>query len=553
MKYFSITLIILISFVVTNSLVAQQQSDGEKNDIFRKKDSYEANKYNKLFAETNPDSVTLRFEIAQKACQIAKETKNSKEYIKALLHMGNVYSQQFKYELAMKTYLEALNICDSIQDSENRVKAMMDMRNMERAQYYFYDALTIYKKQNDGKNIAHILSSIALTYWWKGNLNKALDFLFESLKIEKTNFNDKGISRCYNNIGIVYHEKKDFESALKYLLLALEINQKQKDQWSTAETLNNLGENYISRHEYDKAMVVLFEAQRIAKDLNALVLISDNYLYLSRLYEKTNKYKEAFVNYKAFNELEDSIFNRNKYTLISELQASFEIEKKEQSIQLQNKKIEVLEGNKKIDRLQKTLLIGILVFIIAIGLVFFNRQNKINHRNKLLLQKDKEIQEAQLLLMEKEKEEKIRLQQELEQKNKFLIDFGLYIAMKNKFLIYLKDELKKLARKDINNNELKDLFYQLSQNLRQNSELIGLQENVEKVNSDFLQKLYERFPDITENEKHLLVFLRLNFSSKEISNIKAISLKAVEMSRYRLRKKFNLDSNESLTQFIHRI
>ncbi len=560
MRNLRLQFFVIIILIINTLSFAQDKSGNEEGRFFHKPGSHNPVEYNHLFSETNPDSVNLRFEIAQKACSESIKLKNWSEYIQALLNMGNVYTRQYKYELAMQTYLKALNISDSIQNPGCRANVIyeigsiyLEMRNIESARHYFTEALTINRKLKDKKSVAHTLSSIALTYWLKGNLEKAHDFLFESLKMEQSINNKPGISRCYNNIGIVYHEKKQDDNALKYLQMALELSRQSNNLWSIAEALNNMGEAYISKQDYDKAKINLFEAQKIAKNINALVLLSDNYRYLSRMSKNLNNYKDAFEYYTAFSDLEDSLFNKNKYTIISELQASFEIEKKEQSIQLQKKQIEVLEGNKKIDRLQKTILVGVLFFILAIGMVFFNRQKKINHRNKLLLEKDQEIQAAQVLLMENERAEKERLALELLHKNKFLIDFGLYIAMKNNFLIYLKDELKKLARRNIENQELKDLFYQLSQNLRQNSELIGLQENVEKVNSDFLQKLYERFPDITENEKHLLVFLRLNFSSKEISNIKAISIKAVEMSRYRLRKKFNLDSNESLTQFIHRI
>ncbi|NJO88450.1 MAG: sigma-70 family RNA polymerase sigma factor [Chloroflexia bacterium] len=131
-----------------------------------------------------------------------------------------------------------------------------------------------------------------------------------------------------------------------------------------------------------------------------------------------------------------------------------------------------------------------------------------------------------------------------------MIDFALYIGMKNELLVKVKDEIKKLIRRNKENQELRPIVHQLNNSLRHNTELVEFTENVEKVNIDFINKLTEKYPDITENEKQLAIFLRLNFSSKEIADFRAVSIKAVEMSRYRLRKKFELDKNDSLRQFI---
>ena len=97
------------------------------------------------------------------------------------------------------------------------------------------------------------------------------------------------------------------------------------------------------------------------------------------------------------------------------------------------------------------------------------------------------------------------------------------------------------------------MIFHVNQNLKHNREVVDLQQNVEKVNFEFIQKLMERFPNLNENEKHLVILLRLKFTSKEIADLRAVSVKAIEISRYRLKKKMNLDDNDSLTSFIQKI
>jgi len=48
----------------------------------------------------------------------------------------------------------------------------------------------------------------------------------------------------------------------------------------------------------------------------------------------------------------------------------------------------------------------------------------------------------------------------------------------------------------------------------------------------------------------LTAYLRMNLSSKEIVQLLNISVRGVEISRYRLRKKLQLDRNQTLPDFI---
>ena len=547
-------LVVLFNTLFAPTATAQIELKGSKNKLQIKSD---ISKLNKLFEETNPDSINTRIALAKEACLISKNTDNCIDYIHALLNLGRAYNKQYRYDLAMETYFEALKISDSIKAPENRADILheigtvyLDIRNLDLAHEYLTEALKIKNQRKDKKGLASTNNRLAVTYWLKGELDTALSYLFEALKTEELFENPEGIAKCYNNIGIVYHEKHEFKKALTYHEKALKIKREQKSQWAIAETLNNIAETYISMGDYKAAMPYLTEARQIATKINALVLLSDNYRYMARLYKRTKKYKEALNYHELFVNLEDSLYSQNKYSMINELKSSFEIEKREQSIKLQKKEIELLKKQKKIDNLQKAILAVVIFFILSIGGILYNRQKRINHRNKQLIEKDKQIKETQAILVEKEREEKNRLLIELNQKNKFLVDFGLYISMKNEFLVKLKDDLKQLARQDKQNPELRQIVYQVNQNLRYNNELIGLQENVEKVNYDFINKLLKSFPDITENEKQLSIFLRLNFSSKEIANLRAVSIKAVEMSRYRLRKRFKLDNKDSLSSFL---
>ena len=57
-------------------------------------------------------------------------------------------------------------------------------------------------------------------------------------------------------------------------------------------------------------------------------------------------------------------------------------------------------------------------------------------------------------------------------------------------------------------------------------------------------------PKLTPNDLKLCAYLRLNLSSKEIAPLLNISVRSVEIKRYRLRKKMGLEHEEGLVEYV---
>jgi DNA-binding CsgD family transcriptional regulator len=60
----------------------------------------------------------------------------------------------------------------------------------------------------------------------------------------------------------------------------------------------------------------------------------------------------------------------------------------------------------------------------------------------------------------------------------------------------------------------------------------------------------QKYPTLTEKEKRLAAYMRLNFSTKDIASILNITTKSVEINRYRLRKKLGIEQGINLYEFI---
>ncbi len=75
----------------------------------------------------------------------------------------------------------------------------------------------------------------------------------------------------------------------------------------------------------------------------------------------------------------------------------------------------------------------------------------------------------------------------------------------------------------------------------------------EQVYPGFLYRLREKFSDLSPAEIRLLVLTRLKLSSREMAHMLGITVEAIRKTRYRVRKKLNLDEESKLEELILQI
>lgn len=72
----------------------------------------------------------------------------------------------------------------------------------------------------------------------------------------------------------------------------------------------------------------------------------------------------------------------------------------------------------------------------------------------------------------------------------------------------------------------------------------------DQVHSHFFENLNKQFPHLTSSERKLCVLFHLNLSSKEVASFTLQSENTLKKARHRLRKKLNIDSKQSIHQFL---
>ena len=196
-----------------------------------------------------------------------------------------------------------------------------------------------------------------------------------------------------------------------------------------------------------------------------------------------------------------------------------------------------------------------LVVYLIIALVMAYMVNRA-YKNYYQRQREKLIEENNRLLEIKELENdqelmKIKndqLQQEFENKNRELAASTMNLIKKNELLSMIKDDLKKTGEGSDRN--IKSVISTINKNINEDDTWDMFKEAFNNADKDFLKKIKKAHPLLTPNDLRLCAYLRLNLSSKEIAPLLNISVRSVEIKRYRLRKKMDLVHELGLVEYI---
>ncbi len=170
------------------------------------------------------------------------------------------------------------------------------------------------------------------------------------------------------------------------------------------------------------------------------------------------------------------------------------------------------------------------------------QQAELLKRSKRKLKRKKQKAERQIVQIKNEK-----LKEEVASKNRELAMSTMSIIKKNELLNTLKAQLKETS---VNNAEIKTVLRTIDRNINNQDDWNVFEDAFNNADKNFLKKIKKRHQELTANDLRLCAYLRLNLSSKEIAPLLNISVRSVEVKRYRLRKKLDLPREESLTDYI---
>jgi DNA-binding CsgD family transcriptional regulator len=171
-------------------------------------------------------------------------------------------------------------------------------------------------------------------------------------------------------------------------------------------------------------------------------------------------------------------------------------------------------------------------------------QERLNYLHSLELDR----KEKGMIALQNEK-----LEGELQFKNKELATVTMHLVERGGMLSSIREELltviKRLNIPNIS-HEFRSVFRMINDTEKSDDDWTRFALYFDEVHNNFLTNLKTRYPQLSPTDLKLCAYLRLNLSSKEIAQLLNISLKGVEVSRYRLRKKLGLATEVNLHDFL---
>ncbi|MGA9637525.1 helix-turn-helix transcriptional regulator [Flavobacterium sp.] len=524
-------------FVFIFSIASSSQIDHKTNSYLTKAEEL---KY------SNSDSSIYYY---KKSIALYEKEKDTVNMIDNLYRMSELYGHVVDYGNAYDGYWNALLLADKSKDDVSKARIYQGLgwlysfydRDAEALEYFNNSLVLI--KNNKTLNATNSLELLLQGYFSIVNLYRVKkDFPNAKIYLDSCNITQKrldsrkigyyveaesgyldAVNKNYNvGLNKLYKSASYFElKDPSYLII---IN------YLIGDVFRMKGDVSQSIVYFEKSLVLL---SKYKSHFNYKLIIYDA---LSKLYALTGDYKKAYLYSTLDMKLNAQVFGKSSKNSkhLFEINDKYRLQKEKEKQILNKQRIIQLENEEKVWYLKSVLFTFVVLSLAFFGFLFI----------KEIRRKHKAEKQA---LAEKQEMELQKAKEILELKNKELTTSALQLIEKDEFIERLKSNLSDNKENvDVRtiNKLLKTIQGSPSSNWKE------FEARFTAVNQSFYTNLKDKYPDLGQTDLKICALIKLNFSSKDMASLLGISFESVHTSRYRLRKKFKLDRNDNLNEFI---
>lgn len=461
-----------------------------------------------------------------------------------------------------------------------------------------WEALTIVNEVSDSILISKTYRSIGMlySYFWQA---ESEEYLLKAIAIDRAllrvgKIDKSSMIPSYYDVMLQYRYQEKYELATTYLdtcfILADQVNQHPVNRGFLEAEAANLE---IIRGNYKEALSILLKIEAIFEGIPETQLTIENnksfliiiYFYIGNAYTKLGeeekaisyfkkslstmgKYKshlglrsalhmnltELFTgqgNYKAALNHLAAAKNENDLTFdtrafsnkkIVQIKNQYKEDLDRRNAEIARINLELSQHQSELLEKEKTLLINqviigtILILLLIGGLLAYMRNQKIR------MEGEKALIRAESRLKQENARNIIEL------KNKELTTYALQYIEKDKTITELLQHIKE------NPSDTKS-YKKIEQSVKRNESIQweDFKNRFLEVHKDFYNRLVAKHPSISATEIKHIALMKLNFSGKEIADMMGVSHSTVHISRYRLKKKLDIDKDHNLREYINSI
>lgn len=500
-----------------------------------------------IFKENNSFPTAISY--YEEAIENLTTTKDYHTIYKLYIKIAKLYQNgEFDSKWSIEAMDNALKYAQLINETETYNEIYLALGeiycsqdNCVLAEDYFNKIL-----KNDINKSTILPISVAMTNKAKMFIKQkkyedAISLIDSSLYLCIREFNDSLQAINYDYKAQIFDSLSDFESARKYYRQSAMLAYEIEDYHNCGKSMFSLAHLYQRHGKHDKAINVF----KIINDSTIKYRMYDicyqSCYQLSKCHASLEQYEKAYEYFIYY----DSAFTTNHEKKIEELRNSYLL-----SLNANELKAKEIEEKNIRDNINDwKLFISIIIVLIMISITFiilYSTNKATSHKNEVTTyEQQHKIDKIENDLME------YQLKNNRELTMKLAFQLKSYLQIINP----IKEDLKNAIELPENEqkNKIKNIYQHLQNNIHIFNNAENLNKQIDKVYKEFLNRLEEKYPGLTKAEKKLCTLLYINMSSKEIATITNSTIRTVETSRYRLRKKFNLSRDEDIVSFLQKI
>jgi PAS domain S-box-containing protein len=519
---------------------------------------------------------------------IKEKAINEKQMIAITLsNIGGVYEAYGDQKKALDYYQNSLKTGQELKNNTLIIASMINVgrihvlnKNYTLALEYYNNSLELSQKFGFVSFTNDIYKYLSELYEKLNNSQKALDY-FKKYDSLKSTLLSKETNNKITELQVRYEtEEKEIENEIllkenKYqrglrnfsliltafvIVIAFLFFRGYRIKLKTAELL--VEKNQIITQQNDQLEISMTKLQQSEEMYRSLVTTSPDGIVIANLKARITYVSPGLLKIYGHNDSR-SIIGKNTLTFISREDWAKAADYFQDLVYGKSRKALELKGIKNDGSVVEIEINGGVLkdmqgFTSQLFFMFrdITQRKQIEAENRkqqeLLFEQSKEISKLELL---KKEQENYHLKLDIEFKDKDLASKAMYLIQSNELIEDVVKKLKDIEKRieeneKIKQSDIRSLINDLKNSSR-NDSWKEFDAHFTQVHQGFYDNLMARFPDLSPNEKKLCAFLRLNLSTKEISDITKKSVHSLNVARTRLRQKLGIANTEdNLSSFL---
>jgi HD-GYP domain-containing protein (c-di-GMP phosphodiesterase class II)/predicted negative regulator of RcsB-dependent stress response len=264
---------------------------------------------------------------------LAQQQQQKEQMANILTNMGNLYISLGDHTKALNCLYEANRfIQETTPNSRNEAVNLIrlghlyqDMGDTTNALNFFTQSYTLGKRIHDPVVETTALNNLANLHLQTQSWQLSQEGFENALAIARQSGLKQYEVDNLDGLGQIYLALGQLTKAIESHSQALHIASTIGDIEGHIEALLNLGNDYLAAKEPQKALTVLHQAVGLSIPYPRATYTAHE--YLSRAYEYLGEFEKSLQHYKAFHQLQNTLFTEDNKRKTRELSIQFEVER----------------------------------------------------------------------------------------------------------------------------------------------------------------------------------------------------------------------------------